>query len=191
MFETIKNDLLLELGLDNYNNPSLEALVKGESKYLKDLFQNVKRMERVKELSSKEQALIALTVANNANNQVLERAFAQKAKKEGATTPEIGEALACASLLSSSNVLYRFRHYMELESYNKMPAGMRMNVKNDPVMGVELFELWSTTISVINGCELCVKSHEASLRKLGASEQRVWAAVRLGGIVVGLGKVIY
>ena len=190
MLVDIKNELLSSLGLNQNENTKLDILLDGESKYLKDLLQNYSRVERSAELTAKEQALLSYAVAANGNHERLQIVFAQKARAEGAPETEIAEALACASLLSANNVLYRFRHYMDSNSYNRMPAGLRMNVKNDPIMGEELFELISTIISVINGCELCVEAHEATLRTLGTSEKKIWAAVRLSGVVTSLCKVI-
>lgn len=191
MLVETKNDLLVDLGLEEVQNSTIDALVAGESRYLKDLRMNLSGMRRVKELSAKEQALIAMAIANNEGNTLLEKAFAKKAKEAEATDVEIGEALACASLLSANNVLYRFRHFMDSESYNRMPAGLRMNIMTNPVLGKEFFELLSTAISAVNGCEMCVKSHEASLLKMGTSEKRVWASIRLSAIIVSLCKVVY
>lgn len=188
----IRTDLLIDLGLqEEYNNATLEALVQADSRYLKDLRMNMSSLKRLKELTAKEQALIALAVANNEHNTVLQDVFAKRAEAEGATAEEQAEALASASLLSANNVLYRFRHFMGRDSYDRMPAGLRMNIMASPVLGKEFFELISTAISAANGCERCVQAHEASLLKMDSSEKRVWAAVRLTAVVVSLSKVVY
>ncbi|BDS09559.1 carboxymuconolactone decarboxylase family protein [Aureispira anguillae] len=191
MLAETKNDLLADLGLEDLQNETIDALVAGDSRYLKDLRMNLSGMKRVKELNAKEQALIAVAIANNYNNKIVQKAFAAKAEEAGATSAEIAEALACASLLSANNVLYRFRHFMGRDSYDKMPAGLRMNIMSSPVMGKEFFELMSTAVSAVNGCERCIQSHEASLLQMGTSEKRVWAAIRLSAIITSLCKVVY
>jgi alkyl hydroperoxide reductase subunit D len=45
-------------------------------------------------------------------------------------------------------------------------------------------------VSAVNGCEQCVKSHEASLIALGTPEERIWDAIRLAGVVVSLDRVV-
>lgn len=190
MIET-KNDLLSDLGLDALDNDTIDCLIQGESRYLKDLRMNLSGMKRVKELSAKEQALIGLAVANNEGNSIVQRSFTTRAETEGASQEEIAEALACSSLMSANNILYRFRHFMGRDSYEKMPAGLRMNIMSKPVLGKEFFELISTAVSAVNGCERCVQSHEASLLQLGTSEKRIWGAIRLSAIVVSLCKVVH
>ncbi|MGH1336727.1 MAG: carboxymuconolactone decarboxylase family protein [Aureispira sp.] len=188
----VRTDLLADLGLqEDYTTPTLEALVKGDSRYIKDLRMNLSSLKRLKELNAKEQALIGLAIANNEQNKILETVFAKRAVAEGATEEEQAEALACASLLSANNVLYRFRHFMGRDTYDRMPAGLRMNIMNNPVLGKEFFELLSTAVSAANGCERCIQAHEASLLQMDTSEKRVWATVRLTAVVISLSKVIY
>ena len=99
--------------------------------------------------------------------------------------------MACASLLSANNVLYRFRHFVNKEKYNEIPARIKMNIMARPVSGKELFELISLAVSAVNGCEMCVKSHEQSLIELGTREERVFEAVRLAAVITSASKVIY
>ena len=65
-----------------------------------------------------------------------------------------------------------------------------MNIMMTPVLGKELFELISLAVSSVNGCEMCVKSHEASVLEAGGSEDRVWDAVRIASIVTSADRVI-
>jgi alkyl hydroperoxide reductase subunit D len=189
--ETLK-DLLVDLGLpESYSNPSLEILIEGDSKYLRDLRMNVKGFWKSKDLSEKEAHLISTAIANNNGNTVLEKAFSAKAEQAGANKAEIADAIACASLLTINNVMYRFRHFMGKESYEQMRAGLRMNIMLNPVLGKEFFELVSLAVSAVNGCEQCVKSHEASILTLGTSEIRVFEAIKLSSVITSLGKVIY
>jgi alkyl hydroperoxide reductase subunit D len=142
-------------------------------------------------LSEKEAHLISAAIANNANNSCLEKVFSAKAEIAGATKAEIADSIACASLLTINNVMYRFRHFMGKESYEQMRAGLRMNIMLNPVLGKEFFELVSLCVSAVNGCEQCVKSHEASLIALGTTELRIFEAIKLSSVISSLGKVIY
>jgi len=60
-----------------------------------------------------------------------------------------------------------------------------------PITGKEFFELMSLAVSAVNGCEMCVNSHEDSLMKLGAKEERVFDAVRIASLITATGKIIY
>ena len=58
-----------------------------------------------------------------------------------------------------------------------------------PVLGKELFELISLAVSAVNGCELCVNSHEASLIQLGSAEERIFDAVRIASVITSISKL--
>ncbi|MFN8236780.1 MAG: carboxymuconolactone decarboxylase family protein [Chitinophagales bacterium] len=191
MHETVQ-ELLADLGVQpEYDNATLQHLATADSKYLRDLKMNVKSVLTSESLQAKESYLLALAIATNNNNSVLINAFAEKAKANEATDAEIAEAQACASLLAANNVFYRFRHFVEKEFYTNAPARLRMNIMMNPVMGKEFFELVSLVVSAVNGCEMCVKSHEQSVLHAGSSEQRIWDAIRLASIITSLGKVVY
>jgi AhpD family alkylhydroperoxidase len=69
-------------------------------------------------------------------------------------------------------------------------GGIKMTVMAAPALGKEFFELLSLVISSVNGCELCVTSHEQSVLQHGCSETRVLEAVRLGAVIRGLIMVL-
>jgi alkyl hydroperoxide reductase subunit D len=186
-----KNDLLKDLKIEEYSGLfQLEIMSEGETKYLKDLRINLKNTLNSENIPVKEGYLIALAIASSERNNVLSRSFTLLAKENGASEPEIAEAIACSSMLSVNNVFYRFRHFAKNETYNTMPAGIKMNIMMNPVLGKELFELISLAVSAVNGCESCVVSHEASLKKLGTSSQRIFDTIRLASIVRGLSVAI-
>jgi alkyl hydroperoxide reductase subunit D len=187
-----KTALLELLGLPaDYSSESLAILEEGNSPYLRDLRLNIQSRLDCETLTAKEVALLGVATAANENNTVLLESFRLKSQDAGATAAEIAEAIACASWLSTNNVLYRFKHFAANEKYDKMPARLRMNIMRNPVAGKELFELMSVATSAINGCELCVDSHEKALVKLGVSEERIFDAIRLVSALAGLCKIIY
>jgi len=189
--ETI-SELLQTIGLDiTYRNASLSLLEKGESRYIRDLKLNFTSTLTSAHLSEKECALLGLSTAVNNNNTPLINFYTLQAEKAGATAEETGEAAGCASLLASNNVFYRFRHFTQKEKYTQIPARIRMQLMMKPVTGKEFFELMSLTISAVNGCEMCVNAHEDSLIKLGATEERIFDAVRIGSLVTSFGKIVF
>ncbi len=174
----------------NYQSDAPKALIDManiEARYLKDLKINISNALKYESLSEKESALLALSVAINEKTKSLEHTLLEKAKSVGASQEEILETYACVSLLNVNNVFYRFRHFTKKEYYQTTPAGIKMTVMGNPIMGKEFFELMSLGISSLNGCELCVNAHEDSLIKMGTSQQRIYDTVRLFANFKGLG----
>ena len=189
--ETIQ-ELLAIVSLDaDYRNESLILLEKGNSRYVRDLKLNFSSTFTSGHLTDKECALIALSIAVNNNNKILTDFFEKLAVTKDATAEEVAEAVGCASLLALNNVFYRFRHFTGKEKYTQIPARVRMQIMSSPVTGKEFFELMSIAVSAVNGCEMCVNAHEKSILALGATEERVFDAVRIASIVTSAGKVIY
>lgn len=186
MFGTIsetKKSLLAEVNLPaEYNNLFLDRLNDADHRYIKDLKINVANALKAPSLGEKDAVLLALGVAINEKATDLINALEALAQQRGATEKELNEVAACVSLMNANNVFYRFRHFMNKESYNNMQAGIRMSIMMNPVLGKEFFELLSLVISAVNGCEMCVTSHETSVKAHGASEQRIFDAVRLAAV---------
>lgn len=184
--------MLESLGVESsYTSQSLVRLSSVDSRYLRDLKLNVSTVLKSKNLSTKEASLLSLAVAVNEKNGILIEAFEKMSDKEGASSEEIAEAHACASLLSLNNVFYRFRHYMhDNEYYNNTPAGVRMSVMMNPVTGKAFFELMSLMVSALNGCQQCVTSHEASLKGLEVSEAKIYDTIRLASVIKSLCVVV-
>lgn len=188
----IKNDLLEDLGLEeDFSTTSLDALVDGDSRYLKDLRVNLKNTLKSDHLSEKETALISLAIAANFKNDRLKNFFERLAKENEATDEEVGDTIACTSLLAANNVFYRFRHFADNDNYNKMSARIKMNIMAKPKLEKEFFELVSLAVSAVNGCEMCVNSHEKSLLKMGSSEERIFDAIRLASVITSLDRIVY
>lgn len=175
----------------DYRSDALDFLEEGKSRYVADLKLNFKNSFESELLSKKEIGLLGIALAVNATNALLKQFFKANAEAEGATAAEIAEAVGCASLLSANNVLYRFRHFMNKEKYNEIPARIKMNIMGRPVSGKEFFELMSLAVSAVNGCEMCVKAHENSLIELGSKEERIFEAVRLAAVITSASKVIF
>src|SRR5579859_4705542 len=182
--ETFTN-LLAELNISGYEpSANVQALVIAESRFIKDLKINVGNvLNNAQYLSRKESLLLALAVAVNEKSALLQDAFTGLVKEAGAADTEIAEVVACAALMNTNNVFYRFRHFMQKDFYNNQPAGIKMTIMANPVLGKEFFELVSLVVSSINGCEMCVSSHEKSVLQHGSSESRIFESVKLGAII--------
>jgi alkyl hydroperoxide reductase subunit D len=191
MNETIQN-LFADLNIPaDYKSESLEKLATADSRYLKDLKLNIGAVLKSTNINKKEAYLLALSVAVNEKSAVLINVFETLARKEESSEAEIAEIHACTSLMNTNNVFYRFRHYLpQNQYYNNTPAGLRMSIMMSPVLGKEFFELTSLVVSALNGCELCVTSHEASVKQHGASEARIYDAIRLGAVIKSLVVVL-
>lgn len=187
MNETIQN-LFTELHIPaDYKSAGLEKLAAADNRFLKDLKLNIGAVLKSPNLTKKEAYLLALSVAVNERSEVLIAAFEALSRSEEATDAEIAEIHACTALMNTNNVFYRFRHYLpQNQYYNNTPAGLRMSIMMSPVLGKGFFELVSLVVSSLNGCELCVTSHEASVKQHGASEARIYDAVRLGAVIKSL-----
>ena len=183
-------ELIQLLRIEDASLVLLKVLDAADSRYIRDLKVNVSNALQSTTLSEKETALLALSIAANQKNAPLILGLQKRAAEKGATLEEQNEAISCASLLAGNNVFYRFRHFQQKESYNTMQAKIKMNIMMKPVLGKEFFELMSLAISAVNGCEMCVNAHEHSVRELGASEERVWDAIRLASVIVSLDKVV-
>src|SRR5687768_3601766 len=93
--------LLKDLGLgEEQLTANLKALAAADARYLRDLKINVSNVLAAASLTRKEAYLLALAVAANEKNTVLQGAFEQFAVKEGATDKEVAEVLSCMSLLN-------------------------------------------------------------------------------------------
>jgi alkyl hydroperoxide reductase subunit D len=99
----------------------------------------------------------------------------------------INGATAAASLMAMNNIYYRFTDLVESKEYIKMPAGLRMNVMRDSGGADKVdFELWSLGVSIINGCSMCISSHEEQLLKSGLSTQVIQFTAKVASIVHAL-----
>ncbi|MCW3466826.1 carboxymuconolactone decarboxylase family protein [Chitinophaga nivalis] len=191
MFASTNQDTAVQLlevvGLNEWPvSEKLQSLVSTDARYLKDLKINVTNSIGAATLSKKEAYMIGLAVAVNEKHAALEASFTKLAVQEGANEKELAEVISCTSLMNANNVFYRFRHFVNKEFYTATPAGIRMSIMANPVLGKEFFELLSLVVSALNGCEMCVTSHEEALQKHGTEQQRILEAVRLGAVLRSL-----
>jgi len=125
---------------------------------------------------------VAVASAAAARNAELLEAMLSDARLEAGDTV-IDDALAAASLMAMNNVYYRFRHMVGKPSYDQKPARLRMQRIAKPATNKPDFELFCLAVSAINGCEMCIRSHEAAVIEGGLTEDHVHDAVRIAAVV--------
>ncbi|WP_298669668.1 carboxymuconolactone decarboxylase family protein [uncultured Sphingomonas sp.] len=105
-------------------------------------------------------------------------------------SPEAANAArAAAAVMAMNNVYYRFVHLASNEEYGKMPAKLRMNVIGAPGIEKVDFELFSLAVSAMNGCGMCIDSHEQVLKKSGATAEMIQTAARIGAVMKAVATV--
>jgi len=106
-------------------------------------------------------------------------------------TPEAATAAkAAAAIMGMNNVYFRALHLMHNREYETLRSGLRMNILTHPGVDKVDFELWSLAVSAVNGCGLCMDSHEKVLRSHGVSAIQVQVALRIAATVNAISAVI-
>ena len=157
--------------------------------YAKDIRLNVGSLLNETQLSDQRKYGTLLACAHGSGYKPLvEAAEAECAPK---LSPEAANAArAAAAVMAMNNVYYRSLHLLSNPEYRTLPARLRMNVLANPGVDKVDFELWSTAVSAINGCGMCLDAHEAELRKHGVAATQVQAALRIASVVNAVSRVL-
>ncbi len=116
--------------------------------------------------------------------------MAAEAEIDGKLSPEAANAArAAAAVMAMNNVYYRFVHLASNPEYGNMPAKLRMNVIGAPGIDKADFELFSLAVSAMNGCGMCIDSHEKVLKTHGVNAETIQAAARIGAVVKAVATV--
>jgi alkyl hydroperoxide reductase subunit D len=161
---------------------SIETLKSRLPDYAKDLKLNLSSLASETALSDQQRAGTFVASALASRNAELTSAIL--AEFGSRLTPEaLQAAKAAAAIMAMNNVYYRFTHLASAADYRTLPAKLRMNVLAKPGVDKADFELWSLAVSAINGCGMCIDSHERALRETGVSAETIQAAVRIASVV--------
>jgi alkyl hydroperoxide reductase subunit D len=98
-------------------------------------------------------------------------------------------ARGAAAVMAMNNVYYRFVHLVANPEYGKMPARLRMNFIGSHGIAKDEFELMSLAVSAMNGCGMCIDSHERVLLEHGVKPDTIQAAVRIAAVMKALATV--
>src|SRR5258708_7188741 len=93
---------------------------------------------------------------------------------------KLGLLLACA---------HRFGHLVSTADYGTKPARLRMNFIGQHGIAREEFELFSLAVSTMNGCGMCIDSHEHVLIEHGVKPDEIQSAVRIGAVMKAIATV--
>jgi alkyl hydroperoxide reductase subunit D len=160
---------------------SIEALKNALPEYAKDQKLNLGSLAIDPSLSPQQIAGTFVASALASRNATVIREivgeFAPKLSAEALTA-----AKSAASIMGMNNIYYRFIH-LAGGDYLSLPAKLRMNVMAKPGVDKVDFELWSLAVSAINGCGMCMESHEKAVRHGGLSAEQVQTAVRIAAVV--------
>ncbi len=64
-----------------------------------------------------------------------------------------------------------------------MPAKLGMNIMARPGAEKADLELWPLAVSAINGCGMCMESHEKVVKHAGLTSEQVQAVIRIASVV--------
>lgn len=185
----------------NDANQSVEAVVDAlfqgrDSTIAKDLKLNMKHLLGESALTPTEAGPALLATATSLGYKALIEAGMSLSKASGLSDDEVREAGEAAAIMGMLNIYYRFRHMVEAEQGKDAvqaryrSTGLRMNGLAKPALGKERFEMLAFAVSVLNGCEMCINSHERELLKLGTSAEKLHDLARLAAVVKGAGTLL-
>lgn len=98
-------------------------------------------------------------------------------------------ARAAAAVMAMNNVYYRFVHLASNPVYNTIPAKLRMNVIGAPGIDKADFELFSLAVSAMNGCGMCIDSHERVLQQHAVKAETIQTAARVAAVMKAVATV--
>jgi alkyl hydroperoxide reductase subunit D len=98
-------------------------------------------------------------------------------------------ARGAAAVMAMNNVYYRFVHLVSNPEYGSKPARLRMNFIGQHGIANEEFELFCLAVSAMNGCGMCIDSHERILLENGVKPDIIQSAVRIGAVIKAIATV--
>jgi alkyl hydroperoxide reductase subunit D len=157
--------------------------------YARDIKLNVQSVLAQSELTEQQTWTNAVACALASRNETLSKAILAEAASK-LSPAQLSSAKAAFAIMQMNNIFYRFRHMVGKDDYANIPARLRMQSirthGGDPVD----FELACLAVSTINGCEACVRSHEAVVREKGVTAEAVVASVRIASTLHAAASVI-
>jgi alkyl hydroperoxide reductase subunit D len=167
---------------------SIEALKSRIPEYAKDLKLNLGSLATEPSLSTQQRAGTFVAAALASRNAEVSAAIVAEFGPQ-LSAEALSAAKASAAIMGMNNVYYRFTHNVGGD-YPNLPAKLRMNVMARPGVEKADFELWSLAVSAVNGCGMCMESHEKVVRHAGLTQEQVQAAVRIAAVVHAVAAVL-
>ena len=156
--------------------------------YAKDLRLNLGSILSDQPLGEERKLALLLACAHGSGYRPL--VAAAEAEAEGKLSDEVADAArGAAAVMAMNNVYYRFVHLTSNAEYGTMPARLRMNIIGSHGIAKADFELFSLAVSAMNGCGMCIDSHERVLLEHGVKSETIQSAVRVGAVMKALATV--
>ncbi|MBN9320069.1 MAG: alkyl hydroperoxide reductase [Caulobacterales bacterium 68-7] len=169
---------------------SLDALRETIPAYAKDISLNLSSLASETLLSDQQKWGAFLASAHAVGVPPVVKAIEAAAKAAGLSDEAATAAKAAAAIMGMNNVYYRALHLLKNQEYRTLPARLRMNIIANPGVDKTDFELWCTAVSAVNGCGMCLDSHEEELKKRGVAAQQIQAALRIAATVNAVSAVL-
>ena len=167
---------------------SLKQFADALPEYAKDLRLNLGSLLSDQILGDQRKYGLILACAHGTGYRPI--VVAAEAEAEGKLSPEAADAArSAAAVMAMNNVYYRFVHLASNPDYGTMPARLRMNAIGSPGIDKADFELFSLAVSAMNGCGMCIDSHERLLQQHGVKAETVQAAARIAAVVKAVATV--
>ena len=167
---------------------SLKEFAETLPDYAKDIRLNLSSILADQLLGDQRKYGLLLTCAHGSGYRPLVAAAeAECAPKLSAEAADA--ARGAAAVMAMNNVYYRFVHLASNPEYATLPAKLRMNIIGAPGIEKDDFELFSLAVSAMNGCGMCIDSHERVLKQHGVKSETIQAAARIGAILTAVAKV--
>ncbi|MCV6547382.1 MAG: carboxymuconolactone decarboxylase family protein [Cohaesibacter sp.] len=161
---------------------TIDALKAQMPDFAKDVKLNLSNISGEEALSDQQKYGLMVACAIASRNDTVKAAFLAEATDK-LSAEALAAAKGAATLMGMNNIYYRFVHMASNKEYGTLPAKLRMNFIARPGVDKVDFELWSLAVSAINGCGMCIDSHENTLRQHGVTSEQVQIAIRFAAII--------
>jgi lipoyl-dependent peroxiredoxin subunit D len=175
----------MQLGARAGDDRRLRRHMNESTAIARDLRLNLKRILEDSELETMDRYFALLATAVAVNDGELAGFARTELTSRGAAPEQIQEAAESAAIMAMLNTYYRFRHMVRNDE-DYRAAGLRMTGLARPVLGKPRFEALAFAVSVINGCESCIRSHEKALRESGFTPNQIHDLARTAAAVRGI-----
>lgn len=167
---------------------SIDNLKSALPAYAKDQKLNIGTLTRTTELNEEQLwgSLVAAAAATR-NDLVLSEILEEA--REHLSEEAVDAALGSATVMAMNNVAYRAKSWLG-DDFAQVKFGLRMNIIAKPGVDKATFELWSTVVSAINGCEHCLTAHANTLLEEGLTKEQIWEGVKVAGVVQAVAQAL-
>lgn len=168
---------------------SLDALLNRIPPFGRDLAQNLTVLAEEATLSDQQKWGAFLACAHAIGVAEVLRDISAHA--EALLTPEaVTAAKSASAIMGMNNIYYRSLHLLHDKVYETLPSKLRMNILRNPGVDKIDYELWCLAVSAVNGCGLCLDSHEHVLREHGVSTLQIQTCLRIAAVTHAIAALV-